>query len=384
MSFEIAFDKNENLEFMIYRDMNVKDNMFYSEPIFKKHIAPIGTFLLMFLNTNFENESECASFIYNFCFQSLYYRKYPEKKEDLTISFIQLSLSPKEFIIELKELVKGEQEYFLYVKNIFLENLNLPYNEELLKSVEENAKREDKNVNPEILQQSEKLKQDCLEYCSKREEERKQKLNYLKENYNDLYLEALEKHNKRIEKNKQLQEEILESEDHINVNSLIEDISLDFDMIRFILGGINAFEYNIPYGFNSDDIYSILTLDFKEFKTTKYNVIRKCQNCGRYFIPSNFKETKYCDKIYDKETRKTCKQIGKELTYKKSLKEDKALDMYRKRYMSLASSVSHYGTDKAIERFEKYKAEGAIMKAKYQNKEITAEEFEKWINNTKK
>lgn len=58
--------------------------------------------------------------------------------------------------------------------------------------------------------------------------------------------------------------------------------------------------------------------------------------------------------------------------------------MYRKRYMSLASSVSHYGTDKAIERFEKYKTEGAIMKAKYQNNEITAEEFEKWIISTKK
>lgn len=154
-------------------------------------------------------------------------------------------------------------------------------------------------------------------------------------------------------------------------------------MIQFIFGGINIFKYNIPYGFTSNDIYSILTLDFKEFKTTKYNVIRKCQNCGRYFIPSNFKETKYCNKIYDKKTRKTCKQIGKELTYKKSLKEDKALDIYRKIYMSLASSVSHYGTDKTIERFEKYKAEGAIMKSKYQNKEITAEEFEKWINSTK-
>ena len=31
-----------------------------------------------------------------------------------------------------------------------------------------------------------------------------------------------------------------------------------------------------------------------------------------------------------------------------------------------------------------HKTEGAIMKAKYQNKEITAEEFEKWIISTKK
>ena len=74
----------------------------------------------------------------------------------------------------------------------------------------------------------------------------------------------------------------------------------------------------------------------------------------------------------------------KELAYKKSLKEDKFLDKYRKRYMSLASSVSHYGTDTAIERFEKYKKDGAIMKQKYLNKEITPKEFEKWILDSKK
>lgn len=73
MSFGIAFDKDENLEFMIYRDMIYNNDVFYSEPIFKKYISPIGSFLLMFLNTNFEDEPECASFIYNFCFESLYF-----------------------------------------------------------------------------------------------------------------------------------------------------------------------------------------------------------------------------------------------------------------------------------------------------------------------
>ena len=76
--------------------------------------------------------------------------------------------------------------------------------------------------------------------------------------------------------------------------------------------------------------------------------------------------------------------VLKELAYKKSLKEDTLLDKYRKRYMSLASSVSHYGTDTAIARFEKYKKDGAIMKQKYINKEITSKEFEKWILDSKK
>ena len=114
-----------------------------------------------------------------------------------------------------------------------------------------------------------------------------------------------------------------------------------------------------------------------------HNTIRQCQNCGYYFVPSNLKETKYCNVEY-KNTGKTCRQIGKELAYKKSLKEDTLLDKYRKRYMSLASSVSHYGTDTAIARFEKYKKDGAIIKQKYLNKEITPKEFEKWISDSKK
>lgn len=52
--------------------------------------------------------------------------------------------------------------------------------------------------------------------------------------------------------------------------------------------------------------------------------------------------------------------------------------------MSLSSSVSHYGTDTAIQRFEKYKKDGVIMKRKYLNKQITPNEFEKWILDNKK
>ena len=50
----------------------------------------------------------------------------------------------------------------------------------------------------------------------------------------------------------------------------------------------------------------------------------------------------------------------------------------------MASSVSHYGTEKAIEKFENYKKEGAIMKTKYLNKEINEKDFEEWIKKSKK
>ncbi len=151
----------------------------------------------------------------------------------------------------------------------------------------------------------------------------------------------------------------------------------------FCFENIDISKYNIPYYFESEDILAIIALMFKEFMSDNHNTIRQCQNCGYYFVPSNLKETKYCNVEYEN-TGKTCRQIGKELAYKKSLKEDKLLHKYRKRYMSLASSVSHYGTNTAIARFEKYKKDGAIIKQKYLNKEISPKEFEKWILDSKK
>ena len=52
--------------------------------------------------------------------------------------------------------------------------------------------------------------------------------------------------------------------------------------------------------------------------------------------------------------------------------------------MALASYVSKNGTDTDINRNKKYKKDGAIMKQKYLNKEITPKEFEKWISDSKK
>lgn len=53
MYFYIAFDKTTNTEFLLYKDMIHKDKMYYSEPIYKCISMPIGTFLLNFLNTDF-------------------------------------------------------------------------------------------------------------------------------------------------------------------------------------------------------------------------------------------------------------------------------------------------------------------------------------------
>lgn len=281
LDFKLAFDKNLGLELFVFKRIyyDKSKKIFFSSYLAEHMINPIGSFLLMFLNTDFEE--------------------------------------------------------FLYLKYTLLKNLRLPYDTDFFKKIEEEAE-----FTPEDIQE---IRQD--------------EKNFLED--------------KSIKYNE------------TEINGFMEKLNIKFETFDLIFVNIDVNKYNIPYYFESDDIFGIIALIFKEFMSDNHNTIRQCQNCGYYFVPSNLKETKYCNVEY-KNTGKTCRQIGKELAYKKSLKEDTLLDKYRKRYMSLAGSVSHYGTDTAIARFEKYKKDGAVIKQKYLNKEITPKEFEKWISDSKK
>lgn len=287
-------------------------------------------FLLIFLNTDFEDIKDCKSFIFWFCFENLYYRKHPKLKKESS----RLVLPYSEFHRELNILAEDKKDEFLYVKYTLLKNLRLPYDSSFFSKYDNEAGFSDEDIKQIIQDEKEYYENKTIRY------------------------------------------------DETEINGFVEDLKIDFETFGLLFHNIDISKYNIPYYFCGKDIIGIIALIFKEFMSDNHNTIRQCQNCGKYFVPSNLKETKYCNAEF-KKTGKTCRQIGKELAYKKSLKEDKLLDKYRKRYMSLASSVSHYGTDKSIERFEKYKEDGATMKKKYLNKEITTKEFENWINSTK-
>jgi len=106
MSFYVTFDKDENKEFLLFRNMIKKGNITYSEPLWKKHIAPIGTFLLMFLNTDFTDEGFGGIFIRHYCFESLYYEQHPEEKQKNSGKFISLQFEGLKYDLELWHLIR--------------------------------------------------------------------------------------------------------------------------------------------------------------------------------------------------------------------------------------------------------------------------------------
>ena len=264
--------------------------------------------------------------------------------------------------------MRSEEEHFINVQNVFFKHLNLPYDKSIVDDIDEDY--ESMPPTPEEI----KFDKKWDEYFEQKSNLASKRLDLFKKKYPKLYDEYEKQRYSR------LQNYNVEN-DFIEISGLINDLSLDFTFGAYYLCGYNLPLYNIPYCFCSSDIISILAIEFKEFVSDKHHIIKQCKNCGKYFIPENLRDIKYCNNIF--KDNKTCKQLGKQISYKKSLKDDELLDMYRKRYLSLASSVSHYGTEKAIEKFENYKKEGAAMKKKYLNKEINKKDFEEWIENTK-
>ena len=369
MYFYIAFDKTSNTEFLLYKDIIHNGKMYYSEPIGKCKIMPIGTFLLDFLNIDFSSTG-IGNFIRKFCYESLYFQKYPERKKD-GINFISLELTEHDYLLNLFQFMRSEKDNFIYIQNLFLKHLNLPYNTSVVHDDRIN------NIDTEsILPKYLEFERMWDNYFEQKNAIALEKSEIFKRTNPKLYSEYEKQYYKNLQDNNNLN-----FNNHSEITSLINDLSSEFTFGAYYLCGIDLSTHNIPYCFYSSDIISILAIEFKEFISDKHNTIKKCKNCGKYFIPNNLRDIRYCNNIF--KSGKTCKQIGKELSYKKSLKEDNLLDMYRKRYLSLASSVSHYGTEKSIEKFEKYKKDGAIMKKKYLNKEISKKEFKYWINNTK-
>ena len=308
-----------------------------------------------------------GNFIRKYCYASLYCPKHPEKIKS-GINFISLKLNKNDYFLGLFELMRSEEEHFIIVQNIFLKYLNLHYDKTIVDENEEDY--EDIPATPEEIEFDKKWN----EYFEQKSNLAQKRLDLFKKKYPKLYYKYEKQHYSRLQ-NYNPENDIIE------ISGLINSLALDFTFGAYYLSGLNLPLYNVPYCFCSSDVISILAIEFKEFISDKRHVIKQCKNCRRYFIPENLRDIKYCNNIF--KDNKTCKELGKQISYKKSLKDDELLDMYRKRYLSLASSVSHYGTEKAIEKFENYKKEGAIMKKKYLDKEISGKDLRKWIENTK-
>ena len=128
----------------------------------------------------------------------------------------------------------------------------------------------------------------------------------------------------------------------------------------------------------SNDISSVCYAILEELSKIDNYPIKKCQNCGMYFIPNSRLDEIYCD--YPKENGKTCREQGAILSYNRRLQEKSAYAEYRKTYQQKFAIVNKNKNDKTLKKeFDVWKKQSKDKIAKLKHGELSEEEVYDWI-----
>ena len=121
-----------------------------------------------------------------------------------------------------------------------------------------------------------------------------------------------------------------------------------------------------------------ITVTEEELVKTTNNPIKKCQNCGMYFIPNSRLDEIYCD--YPKANGKTCKEQGAVQAYNERLKQNKALAEYRRLYQLKSMAVGRNKDNKQMKKdFDKWKKDAKDRVNKLKHKILTEDEVYEWL-----
>lgn len=96
--------------------------------------------------------------------------------------------------------------------------------------------------------------------------------------------------------------------------------------------------------------------------------IKRCENCGKYFIPFS-NNTLYCDNISPQKDNKTCKQYAS--------KQPKGVQkLYRQVYSRLYQKYSRMGR---LDLFDEWKTKANNVRNGYKHNRLTESEITNWL-----
>ena len=132
--------------------------------------------------------------------------------------------------------------------------------------------------------------------------------------------------------------------------------------------------YGIQQVYEIDSFYSLLFLELYFILQGK-TYIKKCKNCGKYFLTTN-SSVIYCDNVF--EDNKTCREIGASKVFSKNLKKDDAYSLYRKVYKKKQALAKSKGGTFEVD-YNLFKYQGKDKKNAYKLNEISKAEFINWL-----
>ena len=137
-------------------------------------------------------------------------------------------------------------------------------------------------------------------------------------------------------------------------------------------------DYLNTYCFESNDVIQSFIIDLFEMTEIESTAIKKCKNCGKFFVPDNRVDELYCNSIY--ENNKTCKEVGPFRTKQKLMQENDDLRIYRNVYQKLLLRTRRNPNNDQYERdFNKFKQKNIELKEKIEKGKLTQAEYMEWL-----
>lgn len=194
--------------------------------------------------------------------------------------------------------------------------------------------------------------------------------------YNDILkiTEILDENYDKIEKL------AYEEKNYSAINELLVEnnsTTINYDLNTFFINNIPE-NLSTSYTFSSNSVDNFLYCIVKELISNIKNVnFECCKNCGCWFINATNKEQKYCDLIF--ENNMICNEIAKSERASKNEKDDIYLQKCRKRYKNLHKQVSIGASEKVEKLFGFFKEHYPIYQERYKDDLITGEELLEWL-----
>ena len=159
---------------------------------------------------------------------------------------------------------------------------------------------------------------------------------------------------------------------HIKLNKSISKTSQN-DIVSCLKDKDNN-RYGFKKIYEISNFYNLLFLEMY-FILEQKTYLKKCKNCGKYFLTTN-SAVIYCDNIFEDD--KTCREIGASKVFSKNLENEEAYNLYRKIYKKKQALAKSKGASFEIE-YNLFKSRGKDKKNAYKLNEITKEEFIEWL-----
>lgn len=139
----------------------------------------------------------------------------------------------------------------------------------------------------------------------------------------------------------------------------------------------------LPRTYHIDSAYNVLVqvavVSFDELARRK-KILRKCANCGHWFIPENRSDTLYCDRVSPQELTMDCKTYASQRLWYQKQKSDE-LAVLSRNILSAKGMLAKRNPDiPAYQRsYDYFRAERMKWKRAMEAGEVTRDTYRKWL-----